>query len=66
MWVLNVGALKPLEMDIEYFLRYGWEADRETSLTKDTRYFVSEWINDNFSGEYGNSVSSIYQLCTAE
>lgn len=23
MWVLNVGALKPLEMDIEYFLRYG-------------------------------------------
>lgn len=48
MWVLNVGALKPLEMDIEYFLRYGWEADRETSLTKDTRHFVSEWINDNF------------------
>ena len=60
MWVLNVGALKPLEMDIEYFLRYGWEADRETSLTKDTRHFVSEWINDNFLGEYGNSVSSIY------
>lgn len=60
MWVLNVGALKPLEMDIEYFLRYSWEADRETSLTKDTRHFVSEWINDNFWGEYGNSVSSIY------
>lgn len=30
MWVLNVGALKPLEMDMEFFIRYGWEAGKET------------------------------------
>jgi len=41
MWVLNVGALKPLEMDIEYFLRYGWGADRETTPRKDIREFQS-------------------------
>ena len=29
IWVLNVGALKPLEMDMEFFLRYVWSAGRE-------------------------------------
>lgn len=60
MWVLNIGALKPLEMDIEYFLRYGWEANRKKALTKDTRLFVAEWMNDNFSHRCGEQASIIY------
>lgn len=26
IWILNVGDLKPYEMNIEFFLTYGWDA----------------------------------------
>ena len=35
MWVLNVGALKPLEMDMEAFLNYAWNAGKDTLITSD-------------------------------
>ena len=31
LWVDNVGGLKPLEIETEFFLRSAWEAGRETS-----------------------------------
>ena len=62
MWVLNVGALKPLEIDTEFFLRYSWEAGKNTSNTKDVTQFISRWINRNFSGNFGMDAAEIYNL----
>ena len=31
LWVMNVGAMKPLEQEIEFFLRYAWEAGKESA-----------------------------------
>jgi hypothetical protein len=28
IWILNVGDLKPYEMDSEFFLTYGWNSSR--------------------------------------
>lgn len=60
LWVLNVGALKPLEMDIEYFLRYGWEAGKEDVVTQNPEQFVQEWVDDNFSGGIGREAADLY------
>lgn len=62
MWVLNVGALKPLEIDTEFFLRYSWEAGKNTSNTKNVTQFISRWINRNFSGNFGMDAAEIYNL----
>ncbi len=60
IWVLNVGALKPLEQDIEFFLTYGWEAGKEHALTKDPRKFTEAWIDSNFSGKIGKKTAELY------
>lgn len=59
IWVDNVGALKPIEWDMEYFLRCGWDAGREDSVMLDAHRFAVEWVNRNFSGEYGEEVAEI-------
>lgn len=60
LWVLNVGAIKPLEMDMEYFICYGWEAGKEKAITKNPEQFVEEWVNHNFSGEFGKEAADLY------
>lgn len=52
LWVLNVGALKPIEQDMEFFLRYAFEVGKENS-TKDIVDFLSNWIDENFTGSIG-------------
>ncbi len=34
LWVLNVGAMKPLEQEMEFFLRYAWEIDKGGDANK--------------------------------
>ena len=60
LWVLNVGAIKPLEMDMEYFIRYGWEAGKENAVTRKPEQFVQEWVDDNFSGGFGREAADLY------
>lgn len=62
LWVLNVGALKPLEQDVEFFLRCGWDAGKKDSITKDTDAFVEDWINRNFSGMHGKMAAALYNI----
>ncbi|UQZ35396.1 hypothetical protein C2I18_18840 [Paenibacillus sp. PK3_47] len=61
-WVLNIGGLKPVEQDMEYFLRYGWEAGKETGWTKNTLAFNEHWINSNFSGSHGAEAAQLYEI----
>ncbi len=60
MWVDNVGALKPIEQDMEFFLRYGWDAGRPDSTVHDAALWTQEWIDRNFSGGHGKEAAEIY------
>ena len=59
LWVLNVGAIKPLEAEIEFFLRYAWEITKETT-TADVDTYMEQWINNNFSGNHGKMCAEIF------
>lgn len=60
IWVLNVGGLKPVEQDMEFFIRYGWDAGKEKEFLKDAKIFTMDWINANFSGNHGEEAAEIY------
>lgn len=62
VWTLNVGAIKPLEQEMEFFLRYAWEIDRQESTTADVTEYTEKWINRNFSGNHGKEVADIYRM----
>ncbi|MFD0676078.1 MULTISPECIES: glycosyl hydrolase 115 family protein [unclassified Paenibacillus] len=62
-WVLNVGDLKPLEGEMEFFLRYGWDVHKyENNPNK----FLKEWISRQYGLQYADEVTDIvntyYQL----
>lgn len=61
MWVLNVGALKPLEMDMEAFLKYAWDAGKDTPVTVDIHTYTAQWFDSYFSGGYGNELAGLYE-----
>jgi len=61
MWVLNAGAIKPLETDIEFFLSYAWEIDRNEEIIGSISGFIENWINRNFEGNYGSLAAEIYE-----
>ena len=59
LWVDNIGGLKPLEQETEFFLRSAWEAGR-TSTTADVAAFTAEWIDEKFPGAHGAEAAAIY------
>ncbi|MCM1303990.1 MAG: glycosyl hydrolase 115 family protein [Lachnospiraceae bacterium] len=59
LWVLNSGAMKPLEQEITFFLRLAWEIGKPGALTEDVEAFVADWIDGTFSGEIGAQVSAL-------
>lgn len=59
LWVMNVGAMKPLEQEIEFFLRLAWEIDKENALTDDVDAYVEDWIDRNFSGGIGRETAKL-------
>lgn len=46
IWIVNVGDLKPYEMDIEFFLTMGWNASIWTPSNANT--FVTSWAQREF------------------
>ena len=56
---MNVGAMKPLEQEISFYLRYAWEIGKENALTDDVDAFVEDWINKTFSGNMGREVAGM-------
>lgn len=59
LWVLNCGAMKPLEQEIEFFLRLAWEIGKENTLTENVDLYLENWINKNFSGGIGKEIAAI-------
>lgn len=58
LWVLNVGALKPLELETEFFLRLAWSAGKSDEI--EPAAFVSKWANKNFIEGCGKEIADIY------
>ncbi|WP_054114415.1 glycosyl hydrolase 115 family protein [Enterococcus sp. RIT-PI-f] len=52
MWVLNVGSIKGIEQDIEFYTRYAWEVGKETT-TLDINAFLTDWLNQEFDSDIG-------------
>ncbi|EJD06965.1 uncharacterized protein FOMMEDRAFT_102997 [Fomitiporia mediterranea MF3/22] len=46
IWVVNVGDLKPYELNIEFFFSYGWNSSRWSFNNLDK--FVSSWAQREF------------------
>ncbi len=72
IWVDNVGALKPLEQETEYFLRCAWDAGREDSVTQDAPRFLREMVARDFSvdcskmAEISARFAQLSNLCKPE
>lgn len=50
LWVLNSGAMKPLEQEISFFLQLAWEIGKPGALTEDVEAWTEHWINCAFTG----------------
>lgn len=57
----NVGALKPLEQDMEYFLAFGWDAARPEAPVHRVHDYLTAWFNEQFSGKFGEECARIYE-----
>ncbi|MDL2301625.1 glycosyl hydrolase 115 family protein [Lachnospiraceae bacterium OttesenSCG-928-D06] len=59
LWVMNVGAIKPLEQEIEFFLRFAWEVGKENGITEDVDVYLADFIDRNFTGGIGKETAEI-------
>lgn len=62
-WILNVGDLKPMEGEMEFFLKYGWDVGKYENKASE---FLKDWIGQQYGAQYGVEVADIintfYQL----
>lgn len=57
IWILNVGDLKPMEFQLEYFLRMAWNMD---DFTKGNTWEYSVfWAKRNFGEQYAEDIAKI-------
>lgn len=61
LWVVNMGAIKPLEQEMDYFLRLAFEYGKENSVTADPRLYLETFIDENFSGNNGREMALILE-----
>ncbi|MDF2803640.1 MAG: Ig domain protein group 2 domain protein [Anaerocolumna sp.] len=62
-WILNVGDIKPLEGEMEFFIKYGWDVNK---YENNSNKFLQEWMSRDFGTQYADEVTDIvntfYQL----
>ena len=59
LWVLNCGAIKPLEQEITFFLQFAWDIGKETDSTRDVEAWTAQWIDENFQGGIGREAAEL-------
>ena len=59
--MLNVGAIKPLEQEITFYLNFAWEVGKENPQrrTDDVDEYLKLWINETFSENFGEKMARI-------
>lgn len=55
-WILNVGDLKPLEGEMEFFLSYGWDVHK---YENNPNQFLHDWISRDFGSQYADEVTDL-------
>lgn len=60
LWVINMGAIKPLEQEMEFVLRLGWETGKgEQGRTANVDDYLADWIDRNFAGGHGRETAAL-------
>jgi hypothetical protein len=58
-WVLNVGDLKPAEMDIDFFLQLAWNEPETVRL--DQRTYLRRWVAEQFPTDRAHAIADLMQ-----
>ena len=56
-WILNVGDLKPAEIDIDYFLQLAWDEPGTAALTE--HEFLTQWLGEQFPATNASLLAEI-------
>lgn len=59
LWIMNIGAMKPLEIEMEFFSHLAWEITKDNALTGDVDTYLADFIDRNFTGGHGREVAEI-------
>ncbi len=63
-WVLNVGDLKPAEIDIDYFLQLAWDEPGTAKVSQHD--FLRQWASEQFPASSASAIAEVmmryYQL----
>lgn len=60
LWIMNIGAMKPLEIEMEFFSHLAWEITKDDALTNDVDTYLADFIDRNFTGGHGKEVALIF------
>jgi len=59
LWVVNVGDIKPAEIDLEYFMQMAWDIDRWNN--SNTREFLIQWATRDFGERFAAPIADIME-----
>jgi len=57
LWVVNVGDIKPAEINIEYFMQMAW--DISVWDHQNSRQFITQWATREFGREHASAIADI-------
>jgi len=57
LWVVNVGDIKPAEINIDYFMQMAWEI--HDGYPQNATTFLQQWVAREFGPEYAAPVTDI-------
>jgi hypothetical protein len=59
LWVVNVGDIKPAEIDLEYFMQMAWDITRWNN--SNTREFLLQWATRDFGEPFAAPIADIME-----
>lgn len=59
LWVLNVGAIKPLEQEISFYLDFAWNVGKENAPTDDVDEWLADFVDNQFAGGHGKVMAKL-------
>ena len=60
LWIVNVGDIKPAEIDIEHFMQLAWDISSWDHRT--TRRFLARWAAREFGGDHAEAIAGHYEV----
>jgi len=57
VWIVNVGHLKGYELPIEYFLKLGWNTEKQKN--NNINEFTEKWAEREFGATYAKEIAGI-------